>query len=75
MWRSLIPPITLFGTVAVMLTLTTVVTLSRGEHIAQCIIEATPYVNANTNGAAQQNERRTSAVMRSIGRWFAICVK
>jgi hypothetical protein len=27
MWRSLIPPITLFGTVAVMLTLTTVVTL------------------------------------------------
>ena len=46
---------------------------------AQLIIERTPYAtsleNAKTSGAAQQNTSMTWAVMRSIGRRFATCVK
>jgi len=45
-----------------------VLNLAAADCAAQCISACTPYVNANTNGAAQQKERKTSAVMRSIGR-------
>jgi hypothetical protein len=38
---------------------------------SECRPKATKLENANTNGAAQQNTRTTSAVMRSIGRWLA----
>jgi hypothetical protein len=72
----------LFGVVAVLLTATAALTFSRatlseggGKCAAQFISDCAPYVNAKTSGAAQQKVSITSAVMRSIGRWLAACIK
>ena len=93
----------LFGAVAVLLSATVALTLSRAtvsasgvgnlkcydvkgiekacriwwraRSAAQFISALTPYANAKTSGAAQQKVATTSAVMRSIGRLFATCIK